>query len=118
MITNVLGTPLRACCMDPPTGFFRDGFCRTGRGDVGIHTVCAKMTQEFLEFSMLRGNDLSTPRPEYGFKGLQDGDMWCLSVERWVEAFDAGIAPSIELEACHLSVLEYVDLEVLNAYGI
>lgn len=116
MITNVLGTPLASCCTDPMTGFFRDGFCRTGGGDHGLHTVCAKVSEEFLAFSKAAGNDLSTPRPEFGFPGLKDGDHWCLCVTRWVEALDAGKAPPIVLEACHLSVLEYVDLAVLKLH--
>jgi len=118
MITNVLGNKLKSCCNDPATGFYRDGFCRTGPGDVGLHTVCAKVTTEFLEFSKSRGNDLSTARPEFDFPGLTDGDTWCLCVERWVEAFNAGKAPKVNLEASHLSVLEYVDLETLKANSI
>ena len=116
MITNVLGTPLASCCTDPVTGFFRDGYCRSGGGDHGLHTVCTKVTGNFLEFSKAAGNDLSTPRPEYGFAGLKDGDQWCLCVTRWVEALNEGKAPPIILEACHLSVLEFVDLSVLKLH--
>ena len=118
MITNVLGNPLQACCTDPVTGFYRDGFCRTGPRDVGLHTVCARVTGEFLEFSKSRGNDLSTPRPEFGFPGLVDGDSWCLCVERWIEALKAGKAPKVQLEASHLSVLKFVDLETLREHSI
>lgn len=95
------------------TGFYRDGYCRTGPGDVGLHTVCAVMTAEFLEFSAARGNDLSTPRPEWGFPGLQPGDRWCLCVQRWVEACEAGLAPQIVLEATHSSAIEFVSMEDL-----
>jgi uncharacterized protein (DUF2237 family) len=98
---NVLGEPLGSCSMDPVTGFFRNGCCETGPEDVGMHTVCAVMTAEFLEFSELVGNDLSTPRPEFGFPGLQPGDRWCLCAPRWKEALDAGVAPPVVLEATH-----------------
>jgi uncharacterized protein len=115
---NVLGKPMRSCSSDPLTGWYRDGCCNTGPGDIGQHTVCARMTAEFLAFSYQRGNDLSTPRPEFGFPGLQPGDRWCLCVERWVEAFESGAAPLVDLEACHISVLEYVDLDVLRQFAI
>ena len=118
MLTNVLGGPLRACCADPVTGFFRDGYCRTGPADRGLHTVCARMTREFLEFSRLRGNDLSTPVPEFDFPGLNDGDLWCVCVQRWAEAFRAGCAPPVVLEACHISVLEFVDLQDLKLHAV
>jgi uncharacterized protein len=117
MPTNVLGTELECCCRNPMTGFFRDGYCRTGSGDHGVHTVCAVMTDEFLEFSAERGNDLSTPVPEFGFPGLGAGDKWCLCVTRWKEAFDAGCAPAVVLEATHQSALEWVGLEELKAYA-
>jgi uncharacterized protein len=116
MPTNVLGTELECCCRDPMTGYFRDGYCRTGSGDHGVHTVCAVMTDEFLEFSAESGNDLSTPVPEFGFPGLVAGDKWCLCVTRWKEAFDAGCAPTVVLEATHQSVLEWVTLEELQAH--
>ncbi|MEP2777438.1 MAG: DUF2237 domain-containing protein [Luteolibacter sp.] len=116
MITNVLGTQLQSCCNDPVTGYFRDGYCRTGHGDHGLHTVCIKATDKFLEYSKEAGNDLSTPRPEYEFPGLEEGDKWCLCVTRWTDALAAGKAPPVILEACHLSVLEYVDLAVLKAH--
>ncbi len=118
MITNVLGTQITPCCTSPATGYYRDGFCRTGPGDTGLHTVCAQMTTEFLEFSKSRGNDLSTPRPEYQFPGLKDGDLWCLCATRWTEALAANLAPPIRLESCHLSLLEFVDLEVLKNHAI
>lgn len=118
MPTNVLGRPLRTCCRKPVTGFFRDGYCRTGPGDVGQHTVCAEMTREFLEFSRLRGNDLMTPAPEWEFPGLKPGDRWCLCVRRWQEAFVAGVAPPVVLEATHSSALEWVDLEDLKAHAL
>ena len=118
MPTNVLGTELECCCRDPMTGFFRDGYCRTGSGDHGVHTVCAVMTDEFLEFSAEQGNDLSTPVPEFGFSGLVAGDKWCLCVSRWKEAFDAGFAPAVILEATHQSALEWVTLEELKSNAI
>jgi uncharacterized protein (DUF2237 family) len=99
------------------TGFYRDGYCRTGADDLGLHTVCAVVSDSFLRFSKARGNDLSTPRPEYGFPGLKNGDKWCLCVERWKEALDAGCAPSVVLEACHVSALEFVDLADLKAHA-
>ncbi|GHB90916.1 DUF2237 family protein [Cerasicoccus arenae] len=116
--TNVLGTELECCCQDPMTGFYRDGYCRTGAGDQGLHTVCAEMTAEFLEFSRRSGNDLSTPMLEYGFPGLQPGDRWCLCVTRWAEALAAGCAPLVVLEACHNTALEFVDLKDLQAHAL
>lgn len=118
MVMNVLGSELQACCTDPMTGFYRDGYCRTGPGDFGLHTVCTRVTAEFLEFSRQRGNDLSTPVPEFGFPGLRAGDGWCVCVERWREALDAGCAPPIVLEACHVSVLEFVEMAQLKAHAV
>lgn len=118
MRTNVLGGELQCCCHEPVTGFYRDGYCRTGPGDHGKHTVCVRVTGEFLEFSLLQGNDLSTPRPEYQFPGLSEGDQWCVCVERWREALEAGCAPPVILEACHISALEFVDLEQLQAHAV
>lgn len=115
---NVFGEPLTPCCSDPMTGFYRDGSCRTGPGDSGVHTVCAEMTAEFLEFSRLRGNDLSTPVPEYEFPGLVPGDRWCLCAARWKEAYDAGMAPRVVLSACHVSTLEFATLDELKEYAI
>lgn len=115
---NVLGEPLQPCCMDPVTGFFRDGHCHTGPGDVGVHVVCAQMTEEFLRFSQRRGNDLSTPLPAYQFPGLKPGDRWCLCADRWQEALDAGMAPPVVLAATHVAALEFVDLADLEAHAI
>jgi uncharacterized protein (DUF2237 family) len=116
--SNVLGGPLQACCYRPVTGFYRDGYCRTGPGDHGVHVVCAEMTAEFLEFSRNEGNDLLTPRPEYDFPGLNPGDRWCLCAARWKEALDAGCAPRVVLEACHLATLEFASLEDLQAHAV
>src|SRR6185436_17404623 len=116
--TNVLGGKLECCCLDPCTGFFRDGYCRTGTDDRGLHTVCALMTREFLAFSRLAGNDLSTPAPEFDFPGLNPGDRWCLCVTRWQQAFEAGQAPGVVLEATHISALEFVSLEDLQAHAV
>lgn len=117
MGTNVLGKPLKPCCFDPMTGWFRDGFCRLDPQDPGQHTVCAVMTDEFLEFSARAGNDLSTPLPEFGFPGLKHGDKWCLCVKRWSEALEAGKAPMVDLEATHISALEYVTLAALKEHA-
>lgn len=114
---NVLGTELVPCSYDPLTGYFRDGCCHTDMHDLGSHVVCAKVTDEFLEFSRSRGNDLSTPRPEYRFAGLKDGDRWCLCALRWKEALAAGVAPSVVLECTHARALEFVTLEQLQAYA-
>ncbi|MEM1452790.1 MAG: DUF2237 domain-containing protein [Planctomycetota bacterium] len=116
--TNVLGEDLAPCCMDPMTGFFRDGSCRTGPDDLGSHTVCAQVTAEFLEFSRARGNDLVTPRPEFSFPGLRPGDGWCLCVLRWKEALDAGCAPPVRLEATHSNALQHVTLDELQAHAV
>jgi uncharacterized protein (DUF2237 family) len=115
---NVLGTELEPCSFEPLTGFYRDGCCRTGREDVGMHTICVQTTAEFLEFSRRVGNDLSTPIPEYGFPGLVPGDRWCLCCLRWKEAYEAGVAPPVVLEATHISVLEFIDLEVLQEHAV
>ena len=118
MARNVLGDELIPCSEDPVTGFFRNGFCETCREDGGMHTVCARVTSEFLEFSAARGNDLSTPMPAYHFPGLKEGDYWCLCLGRWVEAHQAGVAPKVKLEATHASALEFIDLEVLKDYAV
>lgn len=115
---NVLGTELQTCSTDPLTGFYRDGCCRTGPDDLGLHLVCVQATAEFLEFSQQVGNDLSTPIPEYMFPGLQPGDRWCLCAARWKQALEAGLAPPVFLEATHISTLEFVDLEDLQAHAI
>ncbi len=114
---NVLGGELKNCCTDPMTGFYRDGYCQTGVDDLGSHTVCVEATDEFLEFSKSRGNDLSTPRPEYNFPGVKEGDKWCLCATRWREALEAGVAPKVLLEACHEASLRYVSLEDLKNHA-
>ena len=115
---NVVGGALLPCSMEPLTGFFRDGCCATGRDDVGSHTVCAVMTEEFLTFSRMAGNDLSTPRPEWGFAGLQPGDRWCVCASRWLEAHLAGHAPPVVLGATHAGALEIVPIETLTARAV
>src|SRR5882724_2744837 len=106
------------CCRDPLTGFYRDGYCRTGPEDLGLHTVCVQVTEEFLDFSVLDGNDLVTPMPEWGFPGLKPGDRWCVCVTRWKAALDHGRAAPIDLEATHSSVLEFVDLDDLKKHAL
>ena len=118
MPKNVLGTDLETCSLSPRTGFYRDGCCRTGREDLGLHTVCIQATKLFLEFSRSAGNDLSTPIPEYNFPGVQPGDRWCLCVTRWKEALIAGAAPPVVLEATHMTTLEFVDLEDLQLHAV
>ena len=115
---NVLGTALVPCGTEPMTGFFRDGCCNASAEDMGVHTVCAEMTEEFLAFSKNAGNDLSTPHPQFGFPGLRPGDRWCLCAARWVEAMEAGKAPRVALESTHARTLEYVPLVVLQRYAI
>ena len=115
---NAFGEKLESCCENPMTGFFRDGCCNTGEEDLGSHTVCMQVTREFLEFSRSRGNDLSTPRPELGFAGLQPGDRWCLCAARWQEAHAAGMAPRVYLRATHRRALEIVPLDVIRAYAV
>lgn len=114
---NVLGESLEPCGMSPITGFFRDGACNTAEFDYGSHTVCAQVTQEFLEFSRFRGNDLSTPRPEYGFAGLQPGDSWCLCANRWLEAFEFERAPKVFLKRTHQKALQVIELEILKQFA-
>lgn len=115
---NVFGEPLVTCSMRPMTGFYRTGCCETGPDDHGVHTVCVEVTARFLAFSKLRGNDLSTPIPEFGFAGLEPGDRWCLCAMRWKEALDAGAAPRVILTATHERTLEIVPLEELKRYAI
>ncbi|MDK1286308.1 DUF2237 family protein [Pseudoalteromonas umbrosa] len=115
---NVLGGDLEVCCIDPLTGFMRDGFCNTNDMDHGTHVVCAIVTAEFLAFTKARGNDLSTPAPQYQFPGLKPGDGWCLCALRWKEAYIAGFAPPVKLSATHEKVLEYIDLDVLKEFSI
>ncbi len=112
---NVVGGELLPCSAEPLTGFYRNGCCSTGPDDVGSHTVCVIATADFLEFSRLAGNDLSTPRPEWGFAGLEPGDRWCLCADRWLEAHDAGHAPDVVLGATHRRALEVVPIELLTA---
>jgi hypothetical protein len=115
---NILGEPLVPCSVDPVTGFFRDGHCHTCPEDLGCHSVCALVTEEFLEFSREAGNDLSKPAPDFGFPGLKPGDRWCLCAPRWKEAYDAGKAPPLFLEATHQAALKYVPRSVLEEFGI
>ena len=115
---NVFGGMLEDCSHKPMTGFFRDGCCNTNEQDAGSHTVCAVMTDEFLKFSKARGNDLSTPMPDYGFPGLKAGDRWCLCAPRWQEAFEAGQPPRVVLRATHEGALEYCKLEDLKRHAI
>ena len=115
---NVLGKPLLNCSSQPLTGFYRDGCCNTGPDDRGLHTVCVQLTNEFLEFSFQRGNDLITPQPQYNFPGLKQGDRWCLCVLRWKEALEAGVAPLVVLEATHEMTLEFVSLEDLQDHAL
>jgi uncharacterized protein len=117
MTKNVLGTALVPCSYDPITGYYRDGCCNTDEHDHGTHVVCARMTEEFLQFSLKRGNDLVTPHPEWRFAGLKPGDRWCLCALRWKEALDAGLAPPVVLECTHEAALQIVDLEDLQAHA-
>lgn len=115
---NVFGDPLQPCSLDPVTGFFRDGCCNTNEQDVGSHTVCVEMTEEFLEFSRKRGNDLSTPVEEFGFPGLKPGDRWCLCAARWLEAQQQEAAPRVYLQRTHVKALEIVPLKLLRQYAV
>lgn len=118
MAKNVFGGELIACSTDPMTGFFRTGTCDTCGDDAGMHTVCAEVTDEFLQFSQQVGNDLTTPRPEYRFPGLRQGDRWCICLPRWIEALEAGVAPKILLEATHMSAIEHISMDTLLQYGL
>ena len=115
---NVLGEPITPCSEDPMTGFYRDGCCNTGPDDFGRHVVCVRVTREFLDFSRSRGNDLSTPAPEFGFPGLQPGDQWCLCAARWQEALEAGVAPRVVLAATHGAALRVVKLSDLKRHAL
>ena len=115
---NVIGTNLEICCTSPLTGFYRDGFCRTGGQDFGVHVICTQVTPAFLEFTKLRGNDLSTPVPAYNFPGLKPGDRWCVCASRWQEALEAGVAPPVILAATHARALEVVSLTDLKKYAL
>jgi uncharacterized protein (DUF2237 family) len=118
MAHNLLGTELAACSMAPLTGYYRDGCCNTGGDDVGVHVVCAQVTDEFLAYSKQVGNDLSTPRPEFGFAGLVAGDRWCLCAPRWQEAYDAGFAPPVVLAGTHARALDWCDRDALFAMAL
>lgn len=118
MPLNVLGEELQCCCTEPLTGFYRDGFCRTGEMDSGRHVICAQVTQDFLEFTLSMGNDLMTPRPEFRFPGLKPGDKWCLCALRWKEALIAGVAPPIYLACTHVKALDFVTLQQLKEHSI
>ena len=113
---NVYDKPLEICGLDPITGAFRDGCCDTGPGDIGTHTVCAVVDNKFLEFSKSRGNDLTIDYPEYNFKGLKDGDRWCLCASRWVEAYEVGLAPKVVLESTHKKTLEFISIQILEKF--
>lgn len=117
MAKNVFGEPIMVCSSNPITGFYRNGCCDTGCEDLGTHSVCAVMTKEFLEFSRNKGNDLITPRPAWDFPGLKDGDRWCLCASRWMEAYQAGVAPLVVLEATHEKTLDYLPLEELVKFA-
>ncbi len=114
---NVFGEALSDCSQDPVTGFFRDGCCNTNHQDQGMHTICVRLTDDFLEFSKAQGNDLSTPKPEFNFSGLKAGDSWCLCAPRWVEAYKQGVAPQVNLSATHEETLAIVPLELLKEYA-
>ena len=116
--TNVRGRPLRPCSHDPLTGFYRNGYCQPGPEDRGAHVVCARGTQDFLDYSKQQGNDLMTARPEFGFDGLKEGDKWCLCASRWLEALEAGCAPPIDLDATHESLRAHIDREILETYAL
>ncbi len=115
---NVIDGNLEVCCTSPMSGFYRDGFCRTGGQDFGSHVICAQVTSEFLEFTKSRGNDLSTPVPDFNFPGLKAGDRWCLCASRWQEALDAGVAPPVILSATHARALEVVSLDELKKHAL
>jgi uncharacterized protein (DUF2237 family) len=115
---NVFDEPLETCGSDPVTGFYRDGCCNTSRDDVGSHTVCVLTTQEFLEYSRFKGNDLSTPAPQFGFPGLKPGDSWCLCAARWLEAYKQGMAPRVYLQRTHKKALDIVPLDLLREFAI
>ena len=117
MPKNVLGTELQPCSIDPMTGFYRDGYCRTCSTDAGLHLLCAEMTDEFLKYSQRKGNDLITPSPQYQFPRLKAGDRWCLCISRWKEAFADGVAPPVVLESTHMPVIEFTSLDDLKAHA-
>tara|TARA_B100000401_G_C52217718_1_gene444501 strand:- start:107 stop:481 length:375 start_codon:yes stop_codon:yes gene_type:complete len=116
--SNVLGEELEMCGEKPLTGYFRDGSCKTDENDYGSHTVCAFVTEEFLEFSKSRGNDLKTPRPDLNFQGLKEGDSWCLCANRWLEAYQNGAAPKVKLRSTNVKALDVISLEILKANAV
>ena len=118
VIKSVLGENLALCCSSPVTGFYRDGFCQTGAQDLGVHVICAQVTDEFLDYSKAQGNDLRTPAPMFNFVGLKAGDRWCLCASRWKEALDAGVAPPVDLAATHEAALKIVSLDELKKHAI
>ncbi len=115
---NVYGDDIEVCGFDPLTGYFRDGSCHTDEQDLGSHTVCVQVTDEFLRYSKSKGNDLMTPKPEFGFPGLVSGDRWCVCAQRWLEAYEDGVAPKVILLATHQNVLEIIPLEVLKSAAL
>lgn len=117
-VKNVNGEVLKLCCNDPVTGFYRDGYCHTGSEDYGTHIICARVTDEFLQFSKSKGNDLTRAIPGSSFSGLKHGDKWCLCVTRWIEAYKAGVAPPVDLNATHEKALEYIPIDTLQAYSL
>ena len=117
-IKNVLGQKLELCCSSPVTGFYRDGFCQTGDRDIGVHVICAEVTDKFLAYTKMQGNDLGTPAPMFNFPGLKAGDRWCLCASRWKEALDAGVAPPVHIAATHEAALKIVSLQLLQQHQI
>ena len=117
-VINIFGDKIEACCHDPVTGYFRDGFCNTDEHDFGSHVVCAEITEDFLIFSKSKGNDLSTPRPEFNFPGLKEGDSWCLCAERWKEAYESGFAPKIYLNKTNKKALSVIDISILKEFAL
>ena len=115
---NVYGEPLESCSDDPKTGFFRDGCCNTTQEDMGMHTVCVLLTDDFLQFSKRMGNDLTTPHPEFDFPGLVAGNRWCLCATRWLQAYKAGVAPQVHMRSTHFRTLEVVDIKILKAHAL
>ncbi|WP_422134153.1 DUF2237 family protein [Endozoicomonas sp. ALD040] len=115
---NVLGEPLQPCCLDPVTGIYRDGYCHTDKNDIGQHVVCARVTKDFLEFSLEQGNDLITPNQAYRFPGLKEGDQWCLCAQRWIQAYEADVAPPVYLRSTHEKALEMISFGVLKSKAL
>mgnify|MGYP002639475733 CR=1 FL=1 len=118
MQKNIFGKELECCCKDPMTGYLRDGYCHTEESDFASHTVCAQVTDAFLSYSKALGNDMSTPKPEYQFSGLKEGDKWCLCASRWKQAYEDGVAPKLFLDACNEQCLEIIDKEILLQYAV